>query len=285
MLDKGRRSTQWLASSVYGHFSFWAHSLRTIFMAVFILLMTYMLVKSTENSVAMSQFEVHLGETLFAYANMGFNLIMTSVALMVMMSELPKRVSYQNYTLLRLSRRKWLMSLVIFCLTIVGIFVLMMLATSALLSLSFVTPGSGWSDLERLAADENYAHEIQYTSQYIRKLHPVIACILASSILYLFWITLAFLILLFSLWEMPNFGVVFSVSLLMLNITILFESLPGIKLPSHFATLGAIASQVEEHKFQHIVKVICGYVLLDTLLLTLMIARVRKMDIRFIGKE
>lgn len=285
MPDKGRRSIQWLASSVYGHFSFWAHSLRTIFMAAFILLMTYMLVKSTENSVAMSQFEVHLGETLFVYANMGFNLIMTSVALMVMMSELPKRVSYQNYTLLRLSRRKWLMSLVIFCLTIVGIFVLIMLATSALLSLSFVTPGSGWSDLERLAADATYAHEIQYTSQYIRKLHPIVACILASAILYLFWVTLALLILLFSLWEMPNFGVVFSVSLLLLNITILFESLPGIKLPSHFATLGAIASQVEEHKFQHIVKVMCGYVLLDTLLLTLMIARVRKMDIRFIGKE
>ena len=285
MLEKGRRCVKWLSSALYGHFSFWTHSLRTILMAVFVLLMTYMLVKSKENSILSSQFNVYIGETLFIYIDSGFNLIMTSAALTVMMSELPKRVSYQNYMVVRLSRYKWLVSLVSFCLVIVGVFFLAMLASSAILSFSFVTSGGGWSDMERLSADPDYAQQAQYVAEYIREVPPFAACVLASAVLYLFWVTMVFLILFFSLLGAPNFGVMFAISLLLLNITILFESLPGIKLPSHFATLGAIASQVEKNKFEYVAKVICGYIVVDALLLVLMTVRVKNMDIRFIAKE
>ncbi len=184
----------------------------------------------------MNGFEVYLGETLFSYANMGFNLIMTSVALMVMMSELPKRVSYQNYTIIRLSRRKWLTSLVVFCVSVVLVFIACMLAFSAIFSLSFVTPGHGWSDLERLAADTNYAHESQYVTQYIRVLSPIAACTLASCILFLFWLTMAFLDFAFSLGA-PNLGlIVWGVSLFALEHYNCLKAY-RIKLPSHFLLL------------------------------------------------
>ena len=158
MLKERNKPLQWLRASLYGHLSLWMRSIRTILMAVFILLMTYMLVRSMENSTSVNNFSVHLGETMFVYTNTGFNMLMTSVAFMVMMSELPKRVSYQNYAAMRLSRIRWLVSLVIFCVGIVFIFTVLMLVTTALFSLPFVTPGGGWSDLERLAADKNYAH-------------------------------------------------------------------------------------------------------------------------------
>ena len=151
MSDKKRISSKWLSASLYGHFNLWAHSLRTILMAIFILLMNYMLTRSYESGVTMRQWEVHLGETLFAYLDSGFNLTVTSIALLVMMSELPKRVSYQNYTLMRLSRRRWLVSQIIFCTGMVLIFIMLMIVLSTLFSLTFVTPGDGWSDLERLA--------------------------------------------------------------------------------------------------------------------------------------
>lgn len=285
MPDEKRSVRKWMGSSLYGHFSLWAHSLRTILMAVFILLMTYMLVRSSENSVAMNQWQVHMGETIFSYVNSGFNMIMTSVALLVMMSELPKRVSYQNYTLMRLSRRRWLVSLVVFCVGMVAIFIVLMLASSAIFSLSFVTSGDGWSDLERLAKDPDYVHEIQYVSTYIRSLTPFTACVLASVILFFFWLTMAFLILLFSLWGVPNFGVVFCVSLLLMNIIVLFESLPPMKLPIQFATLGAVASQVEKHKFRFVAFVIVGYIVGDAILIKLMDARIQHMDIQFSGKD
>ena len=89
MSDKKRISSKWLSASLYGHFNLWAHSLRTILMAIFILLMNYMLTRSYESGVTMRQWEVHLGETLFAYLDSGFNLTVTSIALLVMMSELP----------------------------------------------------------------------------------------------------------------------------------------------------------------------------------------------------
>lgn len=285
MSDEKCTSFKWLGASLYGHFNLWAHSLRTILMAIFILLMNYMLTRSYENSVTMNQWAVHMGETLFSYLNSGFNLIMTSVALLVMMSELPKRVSYQNYTLMRLTRRKWLASQVIFCIGMVFVFIVLMVMISSLFSFTFVAPGGGWSDLERLAQDPDYAHQIQYIADYIRALTPLVACILAAVILFLFWLTMAFLILLFSLYGILNFGVVFCVSLLLLHITVLFESLPGIKLPSQFATLGAIASQVQEHKFRFVALVIAGYLVGDALLIKLMDVRIQHMDIQFAEKE
>lgn len=285
MSDKKRISSKWLSASLYGHFNLWAHSLRTILMAIFILLMNYMLTRSYESGVTMRQWEVHLGETLFAYLDSGFNLTVTSIALLVMMSELPKRVSYQNYTLMRLSRRRWLVSLIIFCTGMVLIFIMLMIVLSTLFSLTFVTPGDGWSDLERLAKDPKYVDEYQYVAAYIRILTPFTACVLAAVILFFFWLTMAFLILLFSLCGIPNFGVVFCVSLLLLHITLLFESLPRMKLPVQFATLSAVASQVQEHKFRFIALVIAGYIVGDALLIKLMDVRIQHMDIQFSGKE
>lgn len=279
------KKAKWLTSSVYGNFSLWAYSFRTVLMMIFVFLMTYMLVRSMENSVQINGFEVYLGETLFSYANTGFNLIMTSVALMVMMSELPKRVPYQNYAIFRMSKKKWLTSLVVFCFGIVFVFVVLMIIFSAVFSIPFASLDSGWSDLDRLAENADYALELQFVPKYIRVLSPTVACMLASFILYLFWLTMTMIILLFSLWGIPNLGLVFCVSLLLLNITILFESLPGIKLPSHFATLNSIASQVYEDKLQFVAKVICGYFILDAILIALMDVRVKNMDFRFIGKE
>lgn len=285
MLSWARKSARWLLASMYGHLSLWMHSLRTILAAIFIFLMTYMLTKSTESMCSIYQFEIHLGELMYHYANRGFHIINTSVGLLVLLSELPKRISYQNYTMIRLSRRKWLVSLVAFCMGIILVFTLLMLASSAILSLPFVTPGSGWSDLERLAADPDYVYEIQFAAEYIRILSPTVACALAALIVYLFWLTMAFVIMFFSLCGAPNFGVILCVFVLLSNIIILFESLPGLKLPSQFATLSVIAGQVYDNKLQFVGKAIIGYLIIDALLLALMMSRVRKMDVRFMGKE
>lgn len=69
------------------------------------------------------------------------------------------------------------------------------------------------------------------------------------------------------------------------SITLLFESLPRMKLPVQFATLSAVASQVQEHKFRFIALVIAGYIVGDALLIKLMDVRIQHMDIQFSGKE
>lgn len=285
MCNKKERTSKWMRSSLYGHFSLCAHSLRTLLMVLFIVMMTFMLVKSHEHNISIRGYEVHLGETLFSYANSGFNIIMTSVAFLVMMSEIPKQTAYQNYMVMRLSRRKWLATLIVFCVGMVLIFIMMMLVGSMLFSLPFVTRGSGWSDLERLAVDKDYVYEMQLVPEYIRQITPFKACFLASAVLFFFWLTAAFLILLFSLLGIPNFGVVFCVSLLLLNITVLFENFPNMKLPAQFATLGAIAAQVEKNKIDFALMVLIAYVALDLILVALMAIRVHHMDIQFKAKN
>ncbi|MFQ9807194.1 MAG: hypothetical protein ACLR07_12705 [Christensenellales bacterium] len=168
-----------------------------------------------------------------------------------------------------------------FCIGIVAFFLLFMTAMCALFSLSYVTPGSGWSDLERLAENADYIYEMQIIPQYIRGLSPVQACFLAWFVLFCFFLTMTLLILSFSLFEMPNLGIVVCVSLLLLNITVLFEYLPGIVLPSNFATLGAIVSMKPEHEFEILLKVLVGYGIVDALIIALMSFRVKKMDMQF----
>lgn len=279
---------KWLRAGLYGHFSMWTHSMRTGLMAVFILLLAFMLARGQAQVLPVYGFErVYLGEMLFVYANSGFNLTMTSVGFLVMMSELPKRVSYQQYTLIRLSRRKWLTSLIVFTLSAAFVFIVLLAAFSALFSLPFVSLGSGWSDLERLADNPDAVFGAQLVQAYIRELSPAGAFVLAMTVLYLFWATLALIILLFSLMGAPNFGVVFCVSLVMANITILFESLPGAGavLPTRFATLAAVTGQVFEHRLRYVGWVVLGYIGVDALLIVAMVVRVMHMDLRFIGKE
>lgn len=279
---------KWLCASVYGHFSLWAHSLRTILMVLFVLLLAYMSARSQAQIVESYHMEsVHMVEILYVYANNGFNLIMTTVGFLVMMSELPKRVLYQQYALIRLSRRKWLLSQVVFCLSASLVFILSLALFSALFSIPFVSPGTEWSDLERLAVSPDSIFEPQLVREYIREISPVSAFVLAMTILYLFWTTLALLILLITLAGAPNFGVVFCVSLVMANITILFESLPEISflLPTRFATLAAVTGQVWENRLQHAFKIIIGYICVDALLVFMMVGLVKHMDLRFIGKE
>lgn len=129
-----RKMRGWMTACIQGDMSLWLHSMRTSLMLVFILLMNFMLVRSNATMIGMYGYKVYLGETLFTCLNSGFNLIMTSVAFLVMISEIPKRVSYQKYVLIRLSRGKWLLSLIVFCIGIVAFFLLFMTAMCALFS-------------------------------------------------------------------------------------------------------------------------------------------------------
>lgn len=133
----------------------------------------------------------------------------------------------------------------------------------------------------KIGENADYIYEMQIIPQYIRGLSPVQACFLAWFVLFCFFLTMTLLILSFSLFEMPNLGIVVCVSLLLLNITVLFEYLPGIVLPSNFATLGAIVSMKPEHEFEMLLKVLVGYGIVDALIIALMSFRVKKMDMQF----
>ena len=45
-MSEKQRPMHWMCAALYGHFGLWAHSLRTVLMLIFALMMNYMLVRS-----------------------------------------------------------------------------------------------------------------------------------------------------------------------------------------------------------------------------------------------
>ena len=94
-----------IRACVYSHFSAWLHSPRTIVMGVVILCFAYMHARSYGYTLSMRGYTAHLGEMVFNYLDSGFNVVMTSTFLLIMVSEIPKRISFQNTMLIRITRR------------------------------------------------------------------------------------------------------------------------------------------------------------------------------------
>ena len=202
-----------------------------------------------------------------------------------MVSEIPKRISYQNYILIRTSRAKWLTSLIIFCVAVVLLMLTLMTAFSMLMTLRYTTPGGGWSDLERLALDEDYQYEMQLVRAYIREISPLRACVYAASILFFFWLTMLLVILLFSVWGHPNAGLILYAFIIFIPATLRFEVIPGLKTPMHYATLSAVVWQFPERELESIPLVLAVYTAIDVLLVFAMQLRVCYTDLCFSGKE
>lgn len=281
-MSENQRPMHWMCAALYGHFGLWAHSLRTVLMLAFALMMNFMLAKSEGARVMNAGIQVHLGEMLFSYLQQGFNMIMASLAFLVMMSEIPKQTPYQPYAALRMGRRRWLASLMLFCMGIVLLYLALMIVSSVLFSLPYVTPGGGWSDSQRLAADPD---AVPYIPSYVTaSLSPLTASVLAGAVLFLFWTAMAFILLLASLCRAPNVGIVLCVAMITGSIVVLVESLPGLKLPDQFSTMGQIAAQFSENKLAAVGLALAGWLALDGLLAALMDRRVRRMDMVFSGK-
>ena len=262
------------------HFSAWLHSPRVIVMGIVILCHACMHARNFDYILMVNNYTAHLGEMAFSYLNRGFQITMASTFLLVMMSELPKRMSFQYAMLLRVTRGKWLASLILFCLIAVLLMLVLLTGFSVALSMPYVTPGGGWSDLERLAENPDYKYAPQFVQEYIRVLNPLQACLCAASVVGFFWFTMLLVILLFSLLNHPNVGMLIYMFILLFHLTFMFEIL-DIRTPIHYATLEAVSVQFHGNVLASLPLVLGVYASIDLLLISLMALRVRRMDLQF----
>lgn len=274
-----------MRACVYAHFSAWLHSPRTIIMGIVILCFTYMHARSFEYTLSLRNYTAHLGETVFNYLDSGFNVVMTSTFLLIMVSEIPKRISFQHAMLIRTSRRKWLLSQILFCVCVVLLMLILMTVFCTVLSLPHITPGSGWSDLERLAENPDYQYEIHLIRESILVLSPFQACMCAAVVLFFFWFTMLLVILLFSLLGQPNAGLLIYMFILEFALTFRFEMVPHMRTPIHYATLAALSNQFEGREIASLPLVLGVYVGVDTVLISSMIVRISRTDLCFNEKD
>lgn len=269
-----------------GQMSDWIHSPRTIIMAILILLFTFMNAKSYNAMLESSHLISYAGEAFYVYLSSGFGSItLTSALLLIMMSEIPRQVSFQSSMLIRSSRSKWLWSQMLFCFTVVALMMMLMLVCSMMLTLPYLSHGSGWSDLDRIAANPDAQWDVQLVPEYIRRISPLQASIYAGLILFAFWFVMFQIILAFSLAGKPNLGLILYVFLLVLHITVMWERIPGFRSPANFSTIAAVANMYPEYELQAIPTVLFVYAGIALVLITVMHIQVRNKDLQFIRKD
>jgi len=274
-----------MRACVYSHFSAWLHSPRTLVMGIMILCFAYMHARSYGHTLSMRGYAAHLGEMVFSYLYNGFNIVMTSTFLLIMVSEIPKRIAFQNTMLIRITRKKWVISLILFCVVVVVLMLAFMTIFCTILSLPYITPGGGWSDLERLAENPDYQYEIPLIREYVRVLSPLQACICAASVVFFFWLTMLLVILLFSLFGQPNLGLLVYMFILEFALTFRFEMVPNMRTPIHFATLVAIGNQFPGKELVSLPLVLSAYILIDAGIIATMMIKARHLDFCFSEKE
>lgn len=281
-----RKKTRALLALLRGQMSDWLYSPRTVIMGLVILALAFINAKSFGKIIHDYALTSHMEEAVYTYVSSAFgNLVSISAFFLIMISEIPRRIPAQLNMLIRTSRIKWLSSQLLFCFVVVILMLGFLSLISLLLTIPYLTPGNGWS---MRSTDPNMLWTPDFVPEYIRVITPFSANALASVVLFLFWFTMALVILLFSLFGKPNGGLILYVFLLVLSVTLLWENVPNwirALIPTNYATLANIGLVFPGKELDVLPGVISVYALIDMLLIGAMIIVVRGMDFHFIRKD
>lgn len=277
------RKTKAMLFMLRTHLHDWALSPRTLLSFFFILLLTWNYAQSYVTMLETNHFDAHFGEMIYMFLSLGFgNALVVSLLFLVMVSEVPRRSSYQGFMLVRSSYQVWLMSHVLFCAVITVLAILLLLALSMVIVFPYLTPGTGWSDLERLADNPEAAEQLQLVPSFIRELSTLQASIIAFLIFFAFLFTMVLVILLCTLLGHPNIGVMLYAVILLLRIIISWEMLTEFHLfmPADYATLMRVASQFAGSELTAFPKVLIGYAIIDFVLIFILMRYTAASDLR-----
>ena len=143
MPEKKERFGQGILSMALANFDSWVHSPRTVLMLIFIIAICYLQMCGYKMTLNETGYTMHMGETLFYEFNFGCNMPMTTALFLIMVSELPRKIAYQQYSLIRSSRWKWMVAQILYCFMMVAAMVALILICIAIQALEVVTPGTG----------------------------------------------------------------------------------------------------------------------------------------------
>lgn len=282
-----KKKRRWLSACLRMHACLWRTSLRTGLMGAFFLCLAYASAMSPRLLLEHTGYEAYHGELVFITIYRGFGVETAALALLMVFSEIPRRVAYQQFALQRTSRMKWLASLVLFTALLTALMLAVLTLFSFACTATYASPGSGWSDLVRLAADPDYAYEPALIEPYVvMNMTPLTASLVAMAVVFMFFLTVALALLTFSLFGATDAGVLLLAFLLFLSVTLLYESLPvQIPMPTQLATLAGIGSVFREHEMHGVAVTCAGYAVADVALMALMAVRVERMDFQFTNKD
>lgn len=259
----------------------WLHSPRTLFMLAFYIAFSYVVCHNYICDMENINYQVYWGESLYHILSNGCNVTMTSILFLISISEIPSHTGYHSYMLIRSSRFRWLLSQILYCFIAATIaFILVAVSVAIFILPPYTTLTNGWSDEVRLAHKIIY-EEDALVPYYIRTtFSPVSAIFIAGFPTFLFWFTMALIILLCSLFKVPFIGIGLYAVLLIANVVFLSEAI-DISMPIHYATLSNIIAGSSDDAEKKLVIALSGYILFTVFLTLIMKIKIKRTDLRF----
>ncbi len=246
------------------------YSKRTWVMLLSIALIAF---KETHKNLTALVFEgqkIYLSESVFVMASFGFNILLSTMVFLVMLSEIPRKIAFQNYILMRTSKGKWLLSHIVYCLLLVVLYMSILIICTFLFSIQHTSVGSGFSPILKGETMKNFigiADISKYTlfSATCKALLPV----------FLFWFTLSLSLLLCCLTNHFQLGmVVFSVLFFLDAIAVQSEA---------FFSLMEMTTLIGIGEYRYF-NVVLEYILIDVFLIIVMYVYVKRKDIYMQGQ-
>ena len=268
------RSTLTVANANYAS---WICTSRTVLLLIFVLILGFLEVMGTREMLALREWQIGAVETIYHHLAYGCNILMSSVMFFVMISELPQRISFQNYAFIRSSRMQWLVGQIVYCIEMVCTMIMLLALCSFFFSLGSIDFSWGWSDKARVA--EGMPENFALAHAAVRNAMPPLQAIFYAALpLFFFWFSMAMVILACSLSGAPAVGLLICAVALLSSVivnTLAFASEPT-WLPLRYATLRSILDIGLPYG-----SIIAGYTLLNGAIILFMFLRIRKADMTF----
>ena len=154
-MDKRKRGNIFssTAAMIQGNLDAFWRTPRTLLMMVFIVCCCFLTVRGYATGLARKNYTMNMEESIAWFLMTGFNSFnLTSVTFLIMVSELPRRIPFQQYTLIRSTRVRWIVAQMLYCLLLVVLMLVVLIALTTLMLIPVVVQGKGWSDNVRIAA-------------------------------------------------------------------------------------------------------------------------------------
>lgn len=287
MMRKAMNRMRGIGAVCAASFDAWIHAPRVAVMGLCVVAYCLLQAEGNARSLQVNGIPVTLTltEMLFIKLNNGFY-EMASLLFLVMVSELLRRIAYQEDMLLRSSKIRWLLGQAAYCvLTVLS----MMLCLSALyLLFSWLGGarglGNAFSETALIEA-EQYSQWESLIPLYIRQsTTPWGACLMAAGPMFFFWLSMVLLFLLLGLLGRQMLGPMIYGFLLFFNVAVLVEMFPGgIQTPVSFSTLAAISSRAmgSDTELQLLREALLGYVTACAALMLALMLTVKRADLSF----
>lgn len=281
-MPKGEKAETRLGvlSMALANFDSWIRSPRTVLMLIFVVAICYLQMCGYKMTLDNTGYTMHLGETLFYEFNFGCNMPMTTAIFLIMVSELPKKIPFQQYSLIRSSRWRWTLAQILYCFMMVLAMLFLILLCITIFAMPLVIPGNGWSDIIRLSQGIIESEEALIDVYIMNEFGPWRALFVAAIPMFCFWFTMVLIILLFGIWGKPVWGVLAYAFIMVAHVTIYFEYFPiNIVMPMHYGTLQNLTAGHQGFELEQLTKVIIAYIILILSLITTMLLSVKKTDL------